>query len=75
VEAITNRFEALELPNINGMISLAFLGILVNGLAAFGLSHGHSHNEKILSWHLIESLLGWIAVLIGALCIRIFQVA
>jgi cobalt-zinc-cadmium efflux system protein len=75
VEAITHLFEPLELPNINGMIGLAILGILVNGLAAFGLSHGHSHNEKILSWHLIEDLLGWIAVLIGALCIRIFQVA
>jgi cobalt-zinc-cadmium efflux system protein len=75
VEAITHLFEARELPNINGMIGLAILGILVNGLAAFGLSHGHSHNEKILSWHLIEDLLGWIAVLIGALCIRVFQVA
>lgn len=75
VEAITQLFEARELPHINGMISLAVVGILVNGLAAFGLSHGHSHNEKILSWHLIEDLLGWIAVLIGALCIRVFQVS
>jgi cobalt-zinc-cadmium efflux system protein len=75
IEALTHLFDARELPNINGMIGLAILGILVNGLAAFGLSHGHSHNEKILSWHLIEDLLGWIAVLIGALCIRVFQVS
>jgi cobalt-zinc-cadmium efflux system protein len=74
VEAISHLFEDQQLPNTTGMIGLAVLGILINGMAAFGLSHGHSHNEKILSWHLIEDLLGWIAVLIGAICIKIFQV-
>lgn len=75
IESMTHLVRAEELPNVTGMIGLSILGILVNGAAAFGLSHGHSHNEKILSWHLIEDLLGWLAVLIGAICIRIFQVA
>lgn len=75
VESLTRLVDTAELPNTTGMIGLSILGILVNGLAAFGLSHGHSHNEKILSWHLIEDLLGWVAVLIGAICIKIFQVA
>jgi len=74
IESITHLFQNTELPNVHGMIALSILGILVNGLAAFGLSHGHSHNEKILSWHLIEDVLGWVAVLIGAICIKVFQV-
>ncbi|MCX6131112.1 MAG: cation transporter, partial [Proteobacteria bacterium] len=39
-----------------------------------GLSGGHSHNEKILSWHLLEDLLGWTAVLIGAIVIYFFNI-
>ncbi len=74
VEAITHLFEQPKLPNTTGMIGLAVLGVVINGLAAFGLSHGHSHNEKILSWHLIEDLLGWLAVLMGAICIQYFQI-
>lgn len=75
IESVTHLVKAEAIPNVPWMIGLALLGILANGLAAFGLSHGHSHNEKILSWHLIEDLLGWVAVLVGAICIQIFQVA
>ncbi len=47
-----------------GMVLLAVLGIVVNGFAAFFLSKGNSLNEKLVSWHLIEDVLGWVAVLI-----------
>ncbi len=75
IESVTHLTQARDIPNVPWMIGLAIIGILANGLAAFGLSHGHSHNEKILSWHLIEDLLGWVAVLVGAICIKVFQVA
>jgi len=75
IEAIQHLLHPEALPNVPGMIGLAIVGISVNGLAAFRLSHGHSHNEKILSWHLIEDLLGWIVVLIGAICIYYFNLA
>ncbi len=73
IEAIQRLIHPEALPNVMGMIGLAIVGIAVNGLAAFRLSHGHSHNERILSWHLIEDLLGWIVVLIGAVCIYFFN--
>jgi cobalt-zinc-cadmium efflux system protein len=41
----------------------------VNGLAVLRLKKGHSHNEKIVSLHLLEDVLGWVAVLIGAIII------
>lgn len=56
-----------------GMLLLAVLGIVVNGYAAFRMSKGSSLNEKMVSWHLLEDLLGWVLVLIGALVIYFFK--
>lgn len=67
-EAIPRFWEPGE-PYGPGMLGLAVLGIIVNGIAANYLAHGHTMNEKVLSWHLIEDVLGWIAVLIGSLFI------
>lgn len=60
-------------PYGQGMFVLAIFGIAVNGFAAWKLSHGHSHNEKMMRWHLIEDLLGWIAVLVGSIFIWLFH--
>ncbi|MEO5667451.1 MAG: cation diffusion facilitator family transporter [Bdellovibrionota bacterium] len=50
-----------------GMMILAIVGILVNGFA-FKVTHrGHSHNEKAISLHLLEDVLGWVAVLIASI--------
>lgn len=53
-----------EPADAQGMLYFALLGIAVNGYAAFRLSGGTSMNEKVVSWHLIEDVLGWVAVLI-----------
>lgn len=60
-------------PHGQGMMLLAVLGIVVNGYAAMRLSKGHTQNEKVLKWHMIEDLLGWVAVLIGSICIYLFK--
>ncbi len=52
------------MPATEGMLALAVLGISVNGIAAYRLSKGASLNEKVLNWHLLEDVLGWMAVLI-----------
>lgn len=51
------------------MMGLAVVGLCVNGLAALRLSHGQTQNEKILTWHLLEDVLGWSVVLAGAIAI------
>ena len=48
------------------MIALAVVGILFNGAAVLRVRKGSSLTEKVVSWHLLEDLLGWVAVLIGA---------
>ena len=50
--------------NPKGMLILALIGIIVNSIAAYRLNKGESLNEKVVSWHMIEDLLGWISVLI-----------
>jgi cobalt-zinc-cadmium efflux system protein len=60
-------------PHGPGMLALAVLGIAMNGFAAWRLGLGHTHNEKVLRWHLIEDILGWVAVLVGSILIWIFH--
>ncbi|KJY97961.1 cation diffusion facilitator family transporter [Pseudoalteromonas ruthenica] len=55
------------MPVTEGMLALAVLGIAVNGYAAIKLSSGKSLNEKVLNWHLLEDVLGWVAVLVVAI--------
>lgn len=51
-------------PNARGMIILAVFGLIVNSLAAFRLSKGHSISERSVMLHMMEDVLGWAAVLI-----------
>jgi len=56
-----------EPADARGMLIFAIIGIAVNGYAAFKLSGGKSLNERVVSWHLIEDVLGWAAVLIASI--------
>jgi cobalt-zinc-cadmium efflux system protein len=52
-----------------GMVGLAVLGVIMNGVAALRISKGHSLNEKALMWHLMEDVLGWVLVLVSGIVI------
>jgi len=58
------RLAEPEMPQVEGMLLLSIFGIAVNGFAAYKLSEGDSLNEQVLNWHLLEDVLGWVAVLI-----------
>lgn len=60
------RFFNPETSNAKGMLVLALLGIAVNYTAMKRLQKGSGLNEKIVSLHFLEDVLGWLAVLIGA---------
>lgn len=68
-EAIPRLWEPPQ-PDAEGMIYLAILGILVNGAAVLRLRKGSSINEEVVSLHLLEDVLGWIAVLITAIVMQ-----
>ena len=65
VQAIP-RLKNPVMPNTGGMLAFAVLGIAVNGYGAYRLNKGKTLNERVVSWHLIEDLVGWVSVLIGA---------
>ncbi len=62
-EAVPRIIEP-ERSNAQGMVFFAMIGIAVNGLAAFKLRAGKTTNARMVIWHLLEDVLGWIAVLI-----------
>jgi cobalt-zinc-cadmium efflux system protein len=60
--------------NTQGMFFLAIVGVLVNGAAVFRLKKGNSINEKVVKLHLLEDVLGWLAILIGSVVMHFFDV-
>ena len=69
------RLLAPQMPHTEGMLGLAVLGVVVNGYAAWQLSKGASLNEKVLNWHLLEDVLGWVAVLVVSLVLMVWPLA
>lgn len=59
-----------EVSDAKGMMWFAILGIIVNGAAVFKLKKGNSINERVVSLHLLEDVLGWTAVLIASILMQ-----
>ncbi|MCS6838675.1 MAG: cation diffusion facilitator family transporter [Bdellovibrionaceae bacterium] len=47
------------------MMVFAGLGLVVNGYSFIKLSRGSSLNERVLKYHMLEDLVGWLVVLLG----------
>lgn len=59
----------------NGMILFAVVGVLVNFCAAFFTREGDSLNQKAVNLHMLEDVLGWAVVLVGAILMRFTDLA
>ena len=64
------RIIVPEPVNYDGMILFAVIGVAVNLGAALLTRDGHSVNQKAVNLHMLEDVLGWIVVLIGAVVMR-----
>lgn len=58
------RLVQPEHSNAPGMALFALVGVAVNGVAALRLKHGQKLSAQVVAWHLLEDVLGWIAILI-----------
>ncbi|MDZ4662663.1 MAG: cation diffusion facilitator family transporter [Pseudomonadota bacterium] len=67
------NINSVTLPNSKIMFGLALLGILFNGWAFLTLNKGTSLNEKAISLHMLEDLLGWVSILLGSILLMFFQ--
>lgn len=67
---IADAVEKLRHPtqvNHTGMLIFSIIGVIVNFIAAKVTSHGQSTNQKAVNLHMLEDMLGWIAVLVGSI--------
>jgi len=62
-----------ERPNAAGMALFALVGIAVNGLAVLRMRGDGSINARVIAWHLLEDVLGWVAVLIVGLVLLVWD--
>ena len=67
--AIGRLFNPVEI-HYNGMIVFAIVGICVNFCAAWLTREGDSLNQKAVNLHMLEDVLGWAVVLVGAIVMR-----
>ncbi len=49
------------------MIVFAIIGVILNSIATFVTREGDSLNQKAVNLHMLEDVLGWVVVLIGAI--------
>lgn len=61
--------------NYNGMIIFAVFGVVVNFVAAYYTSGGNSLNQRAVNLHMLEDVLGWAVVLIGALVMKFTNIS
>ena len=70
---IVNAIERFVNPreiNYEGMIIFALVGVAVNFTAAYFTREGDGINQKAVNLHMLEDVLGWIVVLVGAVVMR-----
>ena len=72
--AIIRLFHPAQI-NYDGMILFAVVGVCVNCAAAVFTREGGSLNQKAVNLHMLEDVLGWAVVLVGAVIMRFTDLA
>ncbi|QTD37676.1 cation transporter [Polaribacter batillariae] len=63
-----------EASDAKGMMWFAIFGIVINGAAVLKLKEGTSINERVVSLHMLEDVLGWAAVLMASIVMQYYDV-
>lgn len=66
IGAVKRLINPVEV-NYKGMIIFAIVGVIINFIAAYTTKEGDSINQKSVNLHMLEDVLGWLIVLIGAI--------
>lgn len=70
LNSITRLFNPIPI-NYNGMIIMSLFGIAINFVAAYFTHGGHSLNQRAVNLHMLEDVLGWVTVLMGAILMKL----
>ena len=74
IHASVMRILQPQYVKVEGMFLLAILGVIINGVAVWRTHKSSGINERIVSLHLLEDVLGWIAVLIASVVMMFVEV-
>ena len=69
IGAIGRLIKPLDI-DYSKMIVFAIIGVILNFIASTITKEGDSINQKAVNLHMLEDVLGWIIVLIGAIIMR-----
>ena len=61
--------------NYSGMIIFALFGVILNFIAACVTREGDSINQRSVNLHMLEDVLGWIVVLVGAIIMNFTDIS
>lgn len=70
--AIPRLIEPQEI-NYDGLLILAIVGLVINGLGVYKTARGNAISQRVVSLHLLEDVLGWAAVLVCSILMKIFN--
>jgi cobalt-zinc-cadmium efflux system protein len=68
------RLFSPEAVEPRGMLAIAVLGVVINTAAALRLRGRKKLNERVVFLHLMEDVLGWIAVFIVSLVLLFYEI-
>ncbi len=71
--ALIRIFNPVKI-DYNSMIAFALIGVVINFIAAYFTKEGDSLNQKAVNLHMLEDVLGWAVVLIGAIIMRLTDI-
>ena len=74
IGAVKRIINPVEI-NYSGMIIIAIIGVVLNFIAAFVTRDGDSINQKAVNLHMLEDVLGWAVVLIGAIVMNFTDIS
>lgn len=75
LQKVIPRLFSPQSTNTTGMFALALLGVVINTIAVLRTYKAHSINERIVSLHMLEDALGWVAVLVGSVVMHFTNIA
>ncbi|MDX5423017.1 MAG: cation diffusion facilitator family transporter [Hymenobacteraceae bacterium] len=63
-----------QMPDVKWMLGIAVLGVVLNGIGAWKLKSGKSLNKKVLTIHLLEDTVGWLAVFVVSIILLFWDI-
>jgi cobalt-zinc-cadmium efflux system protein len=72
IEAFPRLFKPEDV-HTTAMMGFAVFGLVINGVSVLILKSSKSLNEKVVTLHLLEDVMGWFAILLGSIVMYFYD--